>query len=144
MIFCKTENDFSESKLCGHIHLHYVDYSGHHRWIVTDRDEFGAWMNERAGERGEVAFEKTTARELLDQQGANVEELESMTSEDRADYAWVESLGKKHGWDTPLYRSDPMNIDYTDQKIDDLDAYSAAFLRYESAKFVSCLEVEFI
>lgn len=74
-----------------------------HAWFAFDRDDFVRKVNAVHAREGRVIFEALSARERLAGSGM------SPASPDAAQtHVELFALAHVHGWDVPLYRSDPV------------------------------------
>jgi len=132
----RTANDWREALAAGkELYIRHYYGLNHYDIFVTEAS-LRQYAIQYSNGNGLVYFLQTTARELLDDEvGVSPDILDELDAEDREEAAWIVALAETHGWDTPLYRADYMNllIDcdddflavYDPTPIDELDALIA-------------------
>ena len=93
-----------------------------HAWFAYDKEDFKRKVSaDCQGSR--VIYQVATARQVLSKAG-----LDPDWPSARTEYPEVFEAATRHGWGAALYRADYFNGDtrYTDEPIDEWEAYAAA------------------
>jgi hypothetical protein len=81
--------------------VEFPEQSKAHAWFAFDRQDFLRKIYVSDVRKEWEIFDVVTARELLELVGKTADAADA-----REEFPAICSLGKQHGWDTPLYRAD--------------------------------------